>query len=112
MRAQGGARPEVSRVRIDPNLTRIGTGSSTDRVGSQRLEGRSAGVRDVPGQASGGDEAVLSPRAQDVRLAQRALAEVPEVRQDKVEALRQQIAEGTFEVDAELIADRLIQGGL
>lgn len=61
--------------------------------------------------AAGADEASLSQIARDFCVAQKALAATPDVREDKVAELRQKIADGTFEVNADLIADRIIEGG-
>jgi|WetSurMetagenome_2_1015567.scaffolds.fasta_scaffold165690_3 negative regulator of flagellin synthesis FlgM len=54
------------------------------------------------------DQATFSDRAREIDLALSVLAKQPEVRQDKVDALRRQIADGTFKVSAETIADNLL----
>jgi negative regulator of flagellin synthesis FlgM len=54
------------------------------------------------------DSATFSDRAREIDLALQVLAKQPEVRQEKVEALRRQIADGTFTVSAETIADKIL----
>jgi|GEM_PF-6981304 len=54
------------------------------------------------------DSATFSDRAREIDLALQVLAKQPEVRQEKVEALRKQIADGTFTISAETIADKIL----
>jgi len=58
------------------------------------------------------DEVILSPEAQEISLAQKALKAVPEVRADKVKAFSDQISAGTYSVKAEDIAQKMLDGGL
>ena len=104
----------MSGVRIEGNSTRVGAGSNTERAAGQRVEDgqdTSQSERAKDGVAAT-DRALLTPRAQEVRTALRTLAQLPEVRDDRVAEVRQQIAAGTFKVDPEAIADKLIAGGL
>ena len=43
-----------------------------------------------------------------MQIAKTALKEVPDVRQDKVSALKASIANGTYQVSAEDFADKLL----
>jgi negative regulator of flagellin synthesis FlgM len=98
-------------MRIENEPTRIGSLSPTDRISQQRgAEAVGQGARTA--QSSGPDEAVLSQRAQDVLSASKALANVPEVRSDKVAELKQKVADGTYEVDSEAVARKVASGGL
>lgn len=99
-------------MKIDPSLTRVGTEVSADRVARQRADAAQTRSAHAPAQELRTDAAILSAEAQDVMFAQRMLAKTSEVREDKVAELRQRIAEGSFEVDAELVADKLAEGGL
>ena len=40
------------------------------------------------------------------------LEELPDVRQDKVEKLRKQIQQGSYQVDADRVADRILEEAL
>ena len=54
------------------------------------------------------DQVSLTPQAQQLRQLETAIAEQPVVDQSRVEAVRQALNEGRFEVDAERIAERLV----
>jgi len=99
-------------VRIEGNSTRVGAGSSTERATGQRVEDGPDAARSERIKETTTDQAVLTPRAQDARKALKALSQVPEVREDRVAEIQQQIAEGSFTVDPGAIADRLVAGGL
>jgi flagellar biosynthesis anti-sigma factor FlgM len=99
-------------VRIDPNLTRIGLGPGAAKVDAQRPTEGTTGGREQPSRIGGADEMILTPRAQEMQVARRALDATPQVRQDQVDALRKQIANGTFKVDAAAVVDKLLKGGL
>jgi flagellar biosynthesis anti-sigma factor FlgM len=98
-------------VRIDPNVTRVGAGGGTDRVGGRRVEGENGAAQASRPAAAQADAAVLSPQAQDVRTAMKALAREPEVREGLVAEVQQQISDGTFTVDAGAVADKIAAGG-
>lgn len=55
------------------------------------------------------DKVTISPEGRELQALQRRLAEVPEVRTEKVEALRERIRRGEYHVPAEAIADRLLE---
>ncbi len=99
-------------MRIDPNLTRVAGGTAADRVERQQADGvQGRGSQVSAAQGARADEAVLSPLAQDVLTAQRALAQVPDIRQDRVAELKSQIASGTYQVDSRAVADKIVSGG-
>jgi flagellar biosynthesis anti-sigma factor FlgM len=57
------------------------------------------------GTPSGSDSADLSPAAQTVAQAM----QMPEVRQDRVASLQQQIASGTYQVAPQDVADAMLR---
>jgi negative regulator of flagellin synthesis FlgM len=59
--------------------------------------------------ASGSDRVELSPQSRDMKKIHEILAATPEIRTEKVAALKQAIAEGTYKVKAEDIAEKMIQ---
>lgn len=96
-------------MRIDPD--------KLSRVGRKALEpAETSPVKPTELDAAAGpaaaqvDQVVLSQRAAEIQKAKEALASVPEVRQEKVAALKRRIQEGTYEIDAEAIADKIISG--
>jgi negative regulator of flagellin synthesis FlgM len=58
------------------------------------------------------DTVVLSDTAKTVQEAQTQLKSIPDVREDKVAELREQIEKGTYEPDAEKIAGKMIKDSL
>jgi negative regulator of flagellin synthesis FlgM len=50
----------------------------------------------------------LSAKAQEIQRVKRILDEVPEIREEKVQALKSQIANGTYPVDPDRIAEKMV----
>ena len=55
------------------------------------------------------DTVVISEAAKKVQEARAQLNDIPDVREDKVAELRNQIQNGTYQVDAEKTADKLLK---
>jgi len=97
-------------LKIDPSrLHSIGRGS----VGGVRPAGVD-GVSPVDGAGAAGaagevDRLALSHRAEEIRAARAALAEAPEVRAERVAQLKAQIEAGTYRVDADTVAERILK---
>lgn len=99
-------------MRIDSQPPRTPSAGSTGRIERQTFEGKhTTGAQPAVG-ATGGDQAILSPLAQDILAARKALEATDEIRADKVAQMRQKIANGTFKVDAELVVARMLDGEL
>jgi negative regulator of flagellin synthesis FlgM len=62
--------------------------------------------------AKPGDRVSLSPQARELMKAQQALANLPDVREDKVAELKARIDEGRYHIDSEGIAKKMIREGL
>ncbi len=62
------------------------------------------------GAVGGGvtDRVNLSGKAKEIAEAQKAAAQLPEIRTDKVEAIQKAMADGTYKVDSAKVAGRLI----
>jgi len=56
------------------------------------------------------DSVEISERARELARAQRAVEAAPDMRADKVAELKQQIEDGTYNVPAEALADKLLDG--
>ena len=54
----------------------------------------------------------LSVQAEDYQLARRAVSRLPDVRQDKVDALQSQIAAGQYSVSPAMVADKILQNSI
>ena len=55
------------------------------------------------------DQLMLSAAGQDTALAKQAVASAPDVRTDLVSSLKEQIDRGTYEVDTEDFAGKLLE---
>jgi|AMFO01.1.fsa_nt_gi flagellar biosynthesis anti-sigma factor FlgM len=54
------------------------------------------------------DEATLSEEARLLQRVRQAIDKVPDVREDKIAALRQQIQDGTYKINREALIDALL----
>lgn len=67
-----------------------------------------ASRKDAP--AKGGEDTLeLSAQAREMREVKSALKEMPEIREDKVEQIKREIASGAYRVDAGKIAEGIIE---
>ncbi|MEP5765397.1 MAG: flagellar biosynthesis anti-sigma factor FlgM [Halieaceae bacterium] len=58
---------------------------------------------------AGADSVMLTDKAQQLLQLEEQLAQFPAVDSKRVESIRQAIADGSYQVDAERIADRMLQ---
>lgn len=63
-------------------------------------------------QQTKADTVVLSDTAKKIQEAQTQLEAIPDVREDKVAQLKEQIEKGTYEIDEEKIADKMLKDSL
>ena len=54
----------------------------------------------------------MSRKAQELQNARKALKDIPDVREEKVARLKKQIENGTYEIDAEETAEKMIKESL
>lgn len=59
--------------------------------------------------AAGGDKVSLSPSARLHTLARSEAGKTPEVRQEKVDALKERIASGEYSIDTRKVAENLLR---
>lgn len=55
------------------------------------------------------DKIEISDQARDFQTAMKAFKELPEVRQQKLDELREQIGSGEYKPSAETVADKLLE---
>ncbi len=61
------------------------------------------------GQSAVGSDVIhLSPQAKLMQKAAQAVAEAPEIRPEKVLVLKDSVEQGTYKVDTQKVADKLI----
>lgn len=54
------------------------------------------------------DKLEISQTGKDINIAKQAIKECPDVREDKIEAIKKQMAEGTYFVSTEDLADKIL----
>jgi len=99
-------REETMRIHSNPGSEPLESG----RVESQNSANASAASRSATAQsqALGEDQAQLSGTHVQVQALAAQASQLPEVRQEKVSALRQAILGGSYHPDPEQVADALL----
>lgn len=100
--------------RIDPGHQGI-----VDKTGSHKVPGSGRGTSAQPGEsASSGkttaktslrDTVVLTKRSQLLERLEKTAAQLPEINRARVEAVKADIADGKYRIDADNIADILLR---
>ena len=80
--------------------------ASLEKSGEARLKGRASVA---PSESSQGDTVSVSQDALLLTEARRTAQNTPDVRAEKVEALRIQVSNGTYKPDSKLIAANLVR---
>ena len=55
------------------------------------------------------DKVVLSPKAKEVQEATELIKELPDIREEKVAKLKEQVDQGTYKIDGEKIAFKMLK---
>jgi negative regulator of flagellin synthesis FlgM len=87
-------------------VSRLFRTQATQRQQSSRMSGTNRSF--ATGTSNPASSAEVSDRAQEVRRVLRKVNELPD-REDRVEALKAQIENGTYKVSGEEIADLIIR---
>jgi negative regulator of flagellin synthesis FlgM len=92
-------------VKIDGSLRSIQSGQVSEGPGRDNK----AGATTVQTSASGGPQVQLSPLGSQLAGIEASLANVPVVDSQRVDEIKQGIAEGRFKINPEVIADKLLE---
>jgi negative regulator of flagellin synthesis FlgM len=60
-------------------------------------------------QAVKEDKVVLSPKAKEVQEATKLIKELPDIREEKVAKLKEQVDQGTYRIDGKKIAFKMLK---
>ena len=55
------------------------------------------------------DKVVLSPKAKEVQETTKIIKELPDIREDKVAKLKEQVDQGTYKIDGKKIAFKMLK---
>jgi len=97
-------------VRIDPNLG-TSQGQATERAASASTSAASSAASkplQISNQDSG-DQANLSPDAQQLSNLSQALTSIPQIRQERVTPLAQSVQGGAYSVPNQQIAQSMLR---
>jgi len=64
--------------------------------------------KQVSGNAAPEEKVSLSDRAKDIQQAKKTIDQLPDVREEKVKELKNAIDTGTYRVEGEKVADKMI----
>ncbi len=98
-------------MRVDPNKLSEISRKAVEPTATEHVEPASV-TAGQPAAAAQADQVALSQGAIDVQRATQALAAAPEVRQEKITAAKRKIVEGSLEIHAEEIAQKIVEGGV
>ncbi len=96
---------------LAPLAAGLGPGLSTTRAGGPGGTGRSGRVDAAPTAAAGPAVRVeLSARSRELAAVLAAAAAAPDVRAERLNALRRELAAGTYRVDPVVVARAMLEG--
>ena len=87
-----------SSLNIRNYVSNIQDGGKTDGLAK---EGSSQTVKE--------DKVVLSPKAKEVQEATKLIKELPDIREEKVAKLKEEIEQGTYRIDGKKIAFKMLK---
>lgn len=91
-------------------IEKINEMSGVNPVGG--VKAKRGGAYGADGVASGQDDLAVSAFAREMATISNEMSKVPEVRADKVDDLKRQIDEGTYNPDLTSLAARLVWAGI
>lgn len=95
-------------MQIDPTHLTKASAAAIQQAAPAPAEAPEAAATQSAGAVTHTDQIALSQQATEVQAAHVALAQTPEVRAELVANLKAQVAEGTYRVDADKVADALL----
>lgn len=75
---------------------------------TRKVDGREDQPVEKKVELTQSDTVSLSKESKDIQLAEESVAAEPDIRTEKVDPIKQKISEGTYEVNAEKVAENLI----
>lgn len=95
-------------IDINNNFSSNAASASRNRANAPATGKESPAPAETIPAKSGKDQVVISEQAQGLRKLQTSIGNLPDVDSDRVNALRQAIAEGKFEINADRIAENML----
>lgn len=76
---------------------------------TQMYQASKASKTGVKGKSSSSDVFEISQAGRDLQTAKQAVKDAPDIREDKVNRIREQLASGTYSVSAEEFAEKVTE---
>jgi negative regulator of flagellin synthesis FlgM len=80
----------------------------TEATDKRRIDALESRQSEAASDTTHTDRVSLSQASKEMQLAKNAVADAPEIREEKVMQLKQAIADGRYEINPEKIADKLV----
>lgn len=98
-------------MEIPGNEFRLKNKLIQERAKTSAKEGSGKGESASSSSNAGGssEQIVLSSKAKDIQRAQEAVRAAPDIRVDKVNRIKQQISDGTYQVNTRDVAEKLLK---
>lgn len=91
------------------NIGSVGSKNARGKVSAPATESKApAAPKPAPANSGASDQVVLSQEAQNVSRLQAKINTSPDVNLEKVAEIRRAIAEGKFEINADRIAENML----
>ena len=83
---------------------------ATDKAdGSQMKQPEAAGKAPAGSRPSQGEDVSLSRQAKDLKQLEQQLRDYPDVDDERIEKIRQALADGSYKIDAEKLAQKMLE---
>lgn len=79
---------------------------------SQLYQANSTKKTSSSGKSGRPDSVEISRLGRDAQVARAAVAKAPDIREDVVADIRQRMSDGTYQIDMDALADKLLDGYL
>jgi negative regulator of flagellin synthesis FlgM len=99
-------------MKVDPTPESIANVQSTAVQNANTSRSQQTRTEGSPAEANGSDTVQVSPRFAEAQQLTSKLQQVPDIRSDRVSALKAQIQQGTYKPDPADVAEALLSDPL
>ena len=96
-------------MEIPGNELRVKNKTIQDRVDVAGKKSAKTDATSAPSGTQGTENIALSSKAKDIQKTHEAIKNSPDIRVDKVERVKTEIAEGRFHVDSKKLAGKILK---
>ena len=98
-------------MEIPSNEFRLKNKAIQDRakISAKESSGKGDGTESSSKTGGSSEQIVLSSKAKDIQKAHEAIRSAPDIRTDKVNSIKQQLSDGTYQVNSRDVADKILK---